>query len=164
MVALIFTMGSGNYWLEIFNSYVGSLPLLIIAFFEIIAVVYIYGINKFSDDIEFMTGRRPNIFWQATWRVFSPLMLLVVFLAYVFVQAKTEPTYNAWNPDFVHFPLADVQPYPHWVFSICVLLSALPCVSIPLVALYTFSLFIKKKIMARRNYNLSNFTSGTLAL
>ncbi|XP_029575275.1 uncharacterized protein LOC115165916 [Salmo trutta] len=47
-VALIFTMGSGNYWLEIFNCYVGSLLLLIIVFFEIIAVVYIYGINKLA--------------------------------------------------------------------------------------------------------------------
>uniref|UniRef100_A0A8C7SXM6 Transporter n=1 Tax=Oncorhynchus mykiss TaxID=8022 RepID=A0A8C7SXM6_ONCMY len=46
LVALIFTMGSGNYWLEIFNSYVGSVPLLIIAFFEIIAVAYIYGIGR----------------------------------------------------------------------------------------------------------------------
>lgn len=45
-VALIFTLGSGNYWLEIFNSFVGSMPLLIIAFFEIISVVYIYGINR----------------------------------------------------------------------------------------------------------------------
>lgn len=45
-VALIFTMGSGNYWMEIFNSYVGSLLLLIIVLFEIIAVVYIYGINN----------------------------------------------------------------------------------------------------------------------
>lgn len=46
-VALIFTLGSGNYWLEIFNTYVGSLPLLIIAFFEIIGVVYIYGIGRY---------------------------------------------------------------------------------------------------------------------
>lgn len=45
-VALIFTLSSGNYWLEIFNSYVGSVPLLIIAFFEIISVVYIYGMNR----------------------------------------------------------------------------------------------------------------------
>lgn len=45
-VALIFTQGSGNYWVEVFNSYVGSVPLLLIAFFEIIAVSYIYGIKK----------------------------------------------------------------------------------------------------------------------
>lgn len=46
IVALIFTMGSGNYWLAIFNNYVGSLPLLVIAFFEITSVIYIYGANR----------------------------------------------------------------------------------------------------------------------
>lgn len=45
-VALIFTQGSGNYWVEVFNGYVGSVPLLLIAFFEIIAVSYIYGMRK----------------------------------------------------------------------------------------------------------------------
>ncbi|MGH0144540.1 UNVERIFIED_CONTAM: hypothetical protein FKN15_003581 [Acipenser sinensis] len=101
LFALIFTMGSGNYWLEIFNNYVGSLPLLIIAFFEIISVVYIYGIGRFSDDIEWMTGRRPNLYWQATWRVISPGMLLVVFLAYIVVQVQQPATYAAWNPNYV---------------------------------------------------------------
>lgn len=56
---------------------------------------------RFSDDIEWMTGRRPNLYWQATWRVISPLMLLVVLLAYVVVQAQENPTYDAWNPDYV---------------------------------------------------------------
>ncbi|XP_029506402.1 inactive sodium-dependent neutral amino acid transporter B(0)AT3 [Oncorhynchus nerka] len=136
LVALIFTMGSGNYWLEIFNSYVGSVPLLIIAFFEIIAVAYIYGIGRFSDDLEFMTGHRPNIFWKVCWLVISPLMLIVVLVAYVAVQAQTHPTYPAWNPDYVNFPNTEVLPYPDWVFAICVLLSSVPVISIPLVAIY----------------------------
>lgn len=45
-VALIFTQGSGNYWVELFNGYVGSVPLLIIALCEIIGVIYIYGMKK----------------------------------------------------------------------------------------------------------------------
>ncbi|KAG7469720.1 hypothetical protein MATL_G00131810 [Megalops atlanticus] len=149
-VALIFTLGSGNYWLEIFNNYVGSLPLLIIAFFEIVSVVYVYGIGRFSDDIEWMTGRRPNIYWQATWRVISPVLLLVVFLAYIVVQAKERPTYPAWNPDYVKFPLFDVQPYPNWVFGICVLLSLISCVFIPIVALYRFIQFLQKRLAVWR--------------
>uniref|UniRef100_A0A3B3Q6G4 Transporter n=1 Tax=Paramormyrops kingsleyae TaxID=1676925 RepID=A0A3B3Q6G4_9TELE len=153
VLALIFTMGSGNYWLEIFNGYVGSLPLLIIAFFEITAVVYIYGMNKFSEDIEYMTGRRPNLYWQANWRVISPLMLLVVFVAYVVVQAEQQPTYAAWNPNYVDFPLEQVLPYPKWVFAICVLLASMPCLPIPLVALYKFILFLKKWLMGRLHSN-----------
>lgn len=46
-VALIFTQGSGNYWVEVFNGYVGSVPLLIIALFEIIGVIYVYGMKKY---------------------------------------------------------------------------------------------------------------------
>uniref|UniRef100_A0AAQ5ZZV5 Transporter n=1 Tax=Amphiprion ocellaris TaxID=80972 RepID=A0AAQ5ZZV5_AMPOC len=145
-ISLIFTLGSGNYWLEIFNNYIGSMPLLIVAFFEIITVVYIYGINRFNDDIEWMTGRRPNIYWQATWRFISPLMLLVVFVAYVVMQAEKSPTYSAWNPDYVYFPLAEVLPYPGWVVAICGLLSAIPVISIPLVALYRFICFLKNYI------------------
>ncbi|KAK6324276.1 hypothetical protein J4Q44_G00066150 [Coregonus suidteri] len=136
LLALIFCLGSGNYWLEIFNSYVGSVPLLIIAFFEIIAVAYVYGIGRFSDDLEFMTGRRPNIFWKACWLVISPLMLVVVLVAYVAIQAQKHPTYPAWNPDYVNFPDTEVLPYPDWVFAICVLLSSVPVLSIPLVAIY----------------------------
>ncbi|XP_058263587.1 inactive sodium-dependent neutral amino acid transporter B(0)AT3 isoform X2 [Hemibagrus wyckioides] len=136
LVALIFTMGSGNYWLEIFNSYVGSVPLLIIAFFEIIAVVVFYGMGRFSEDIEFMTGRKPNIFWRVCWMGISPVMLLVVLVAYVVVQVQVHPEYPAWNPQYSKFPEAEVKPYPDWVFAICVLLSALPVIPIPIVALY----------------------------
>ncbi|GAA6111303.1 inactive sodium-dependent neutral amino acid transporter B(0)AT3, partial [Tachysurus ichikawai] len=136
LVALIFTMGSGNYWLEIFNSYVGSVPLLIIAFFEIIAVVVFYGMGRFSEDIEFMTGRKPNIFWRVCWMGISPVMLLVVLVAYVIVQVQVHPEYPAWNPQYPQFPEAEMKPYPDWVFAICVLLSALPVLPIPIVALY----------------------------
>ncbi|XP_076006114.1 inactive sodium-dependent neutral amino acid transporter B(0)AT3 [Genypterus blacodes] len=136
LLALIFTLGSGNYWVEIFNNYAGSVPLLIIALFEIIGAIYIYGMKNFSEDIFFMTGRRPNIFWRACWMVISPLLLLVVLIAYVVTQAQTYPIYSAWNPDYESFPQTEPRPYPGWVFAMIVLLCALPVISIPVVALY----------------------------
>lgn len=36
----------------------------------------------------------------------------------------------------VNFPDTEVLPYPDWVFAICVLLSSVPVISIPLVAIY----------------------------
>ncbi|KAL2080631.1 hypothetical protein ACEWY4_024424 [Coilia grayii] len=107
LMGLIFTMGSGNYWLEIFNTYVGSVPFLIIALFELIGIILFYGTNRyvnyclFCKDIEFMTGRRPNLFWRVCWMSISPVLLLVAFLAYIGVQAQTTATYTAWNPDNV---------------------------------------------------------------
>ncbi|KAK9513121.1 hypothetical protein VZT92_027992 [Zoarces viviparus] len=136
LTAFIFTMGSGNYWVEVFSSYAGSVPLLIIAFFEIIGVIYGRGMKTFSEDIYFMTGKRPNIFWKACWMVISPVMLLVVLVAYVGIQAQTHPSYHAWNPAYELFPKTEMKPYPDWVFAIIVLLCVLPVISIPLVALY----------------------------
>ncbi|XP_039592891.1 inactive sodium-dependent neutral amino acid transporter B(0)AT3 [Polypterus senegalus] len=152
-IALIFTMGSGNYWLEIFNSYVGSVPLLIIAFFEITSVVYIYGIKRFSEDIKWMTGRYPNIYWQATWRVISPLMLLVVFVAYIVVQAQVPATYDAWNPNNPKFPTPQTEDYPGWVFAICILLVVFPCICIPAVAIYRFGQWIKGRLHRHNHSN-----------
>uniref|UniRef100_A0A665TR21 Transporter n=1 Tax=Echeneis naucrates TaxID=173247 RepID=A0A665TR21_ECHNA len=136
LVALIFTLQSGNYWVEVFNSYVGSVPLLIIAFFEIIGVIYIRGMRTFSDDIYFMTGKRPNIFWKACWMFISPVMLLVVLIAYVVIQAQKHPTYPSWNTNYKEFPETEQKPYPDWVFAIIVLLSTIPVISIPLVVIY----------------------------
>lgn len=46
LVGLIFIQGSGNYWLSLFDTYGGSIPLLIVAFCEMVSVVYIYGIDR----------------------------------------------------------------------------------------------------------------------
>ncbi|XP_029976899.1 sodium-dependent neutral amino acid transporter B(0)AT3-like [Salarias fasciatus] len=135
-VSLIFTLGSGNYWVEVFNGYVGSVPLLIIAFFEITGVIYGRGIKTFSDDIYHMTGRQPNIYWKACWMVISPLLLLVVLIAYVVLQAQILPSYPAWNPDYELFPQTELKQYPGWVVAIIVLLCVVPVISIPAVAVY----------------------------
>lgn len=45
-LGLIFALRSGNYWLALFDGFAGSIPLLIIAFFEMISVIYIYGVDR----------------------------------------------------------------------------------------------------------------------
>ncbi|NXV78578.1 S6A18 protein, partial [Atlantisia rogersi] len=136
LVALCFTLGSGSYWIDIFDSYAGSVPLLVIAFFEVIGVVYVYKIKRFSKDVKMMTGRKPNLYWQITWRFISPLLLLIVFVAFVILQIQKPPSYAAWNPEYEGFPMKEDKVYPPWVLAICVLLAVLPCVFVPLVALF----------------------------
>lgn len=45
-MAFIFTLNSGQYWLTLLDSYAGSIPLLVIAFFEMFSVVYVYGMDR----------------------------------------------------------------------------------------------------------------------
>ncbi|MEE6511931.1 hypothetical protein FKM82_018815, partial [Ascaphus truei] len=101
LIALIFVLNSGNYWLALFDNFAGSIPLLIIAFCEMFSVVYIYGIDRFNDDIKFMIGHKPNIFWQATWRVISPLIMIVIFFFYFVVKVSQKLFYITWDPDYV---------------------------------------------------------------
>ncbi|XP_077404815.1 sodium-dependent neutral amino acid transporter B(0)AT3-like [Vanacampus margaritifer] len=147
--SLLFTLGSGNYWVEVFNTYVGSIPLLIVAFFEVIGVSYIHGIKRFSNDIFLMTGKTPNLYWKICWTVVSPLMLLAVLIAFVALEAKNPPQFGTWNPDYELFPQTQAKPYPGWVVAISVLLCALPVIAIPIVALY----HCFKKTACRLNIN-----------
>ncbi|KAF7656804.1 hypothetical protein LDENG_00035750 [Lucifuga dentata] len=156
LLSLIFTLGSGSYWLELFNRYVGSAPLLFIAFFEVISVIWIYGLRRFTDDIHFMTGRKPNIFWKVCWVVITPLMLAVVLFVYVAFESQEHPTYPAWNPNYESFPQTEARPYPGWVFAITILLSSVSVAAVPLVALYRL---ICCRILGKQSeiyYNNSN--------
>ncbi|XP_003340647.1 sodium-dependent neutral amino acid transporter B(0)AT1 [Monodelphis domestica] len=138
LLAYIFTLKSGQYWLSLLDGYAGSIPLLVIAFCEMIAVVYIYGIDRFNKDIEFMIGHKPNIFWQITWRVVSPLIMLVIFLFYFVIKVNEELTYSVWNPEYEEFPKSEKKAYPGWVYAVVVFVAGIPCLAIPFFALYKF--------------------------
>nr|XP_044994934.1 inactive sodium-dependent neutral amino acid transporter B(0)AT3 isoform X2 [Jaculus jaculus] len=133
--ATCFTLQSGSYWLEIFDNFAASLNLIIFAFFEVVGVIYVYGMKRFCDDIEWMTGQRPGLYWRVAWYVVSPLLLLSIFLAYIILLAHKAPSYKAWNPQYEQFPLKQEKLYPGWVQVICVLLSFLPSLWVPGVAL-----------------------------
>ncbi|XP_053106943.1 sodium-dependent neutral amino acid transporter B(0)AT1-like [Hemicordylus capensis] len=136
LIAIIFVLRSGNYWLALFDNFAGSIPLLIIAFCEMFSVVYIYGIDRFNNDIEFMIGHKPNIFWQATWRVISPLIMLVIFLFYFVVKVREKLEYITWDLSYEDFPKSEAKTYPGWVYAIIVILAGVPSLVIPLYAIY----------------------------
>uniref|UniRef100_F7H6A1 Solute carrier family 6 member 19 n=1 Tax=Callithrix jacchus TaxID=9483 RepID=F7H6A1_CALJA len=136
LIGIIFTLNSGQYWLSLLDGYAGSIPLLIIAFCEMFSVVYVYGVDRFNTDIEFMIGHKPNIFWQVTWRVVSPLLMLVIFLFFFVVKVKEELTYSIWDPGYEEFPKSQKISYPNWVYAVVVIVAGVPCLTIPGYAVY----------------------------
>lgn len=136
LVGLIFVQGSGNYWLALFDQFAGSIPLLIIAFCEMFGVVYVYGIDRFNEDLVFMIGHKPNIFWQVTWRFISPLIMLFIFVFYFVTTVSKELSYIAWDPDSDNFPTLEEKPYPQWIYAIIVILAGIPSLAVPGAAIY----------------------------
>ncbi|XP_063113992.1 sodium-dependent neutral amino acid transporter B(0)AT1 isoform X2 [Cavia porcellus] len=136
LIAFIFTLNSGQYWLSLLDSYAGSIPLLIVAFCEMFAVVYVYGVDRFNKDIKFMIGHKPNIFWQVMWRVVSPVIMLVIFFAFLVIQVNKDLTYNVWDPSYEEFPKSLEVSYPSWVTAVVVVVAGVPCLTIPCYAVY----------------------------
>ncbi|XP_060047093.1 inactive sodium-dependent neutral amino acid transporter B(0)AT3 isoform X2 [Erinaceus europaeus] len=121
LLASCFTLQSGSYWLELFDRYAASINLLVFALLEVLGVAYVYGLDRFCEDVAWMTGRRPGLYWRLSWRLVSPLLLLLVLGASVLLLER--------------FPERRERLYPGWVQAVCVLLSFLPALWVPAVAL-----------------------------
>ncbi|XP_060916434.1 sodium-dependent neutral amino acid transporter B(0)AT1-like [Labrus mixtus] len=135
IISLLFAQHSGIYWVTLFDNFAGSVPLLTIGFFEMIAVVYIYGIDRFNEDIKFMIGYKPSIFWQVSWRFTSPLVVLVILVFYLITQSQEELTYLVWDPKSDQFPSLASVPYPSWINLIIFILAGIPSLTVPAYAL-----------------------------
>ncbi|KAL3044123.1 hypothetical protein OYC64_003874 [Pagothenia borchgrevinki] len=147
IICLLFAQNSGLYWVTLFDNFAGSVPLLTIGLFEMIAVVYIYGIDRFNEDFEFMVGYKPSIFWQISWRFTSPLIVLVILVFYLVTQVQEALTYSVWDPDSEKFPSLASVPYPSWIYVIIFLLAGVPSLAVPAYALcrFVFVCCTKKK-------------------
>lgn len=71
---------SGMYWLQLIDKYAANWSVLLIAIFECILIAWIYGSQRFLNDIQGMIGERSRLwngFWSIMWRIITPATLLV---------------------------------------------------------------------------------------
>lgn len=134
VIGLMFCSGAGNYWLTIFNDYAGSIPLLVITFSEVAVIAWAYGTKRFDEDLTWMIGGPKSVmgwilhyYFRICWTFLSPVILLVVFVAYIYVTATSTLGYDAWAAGEVTENVA----YPWYGTMMVVLLICLPLICIP---------------------------------
>lgn len=132
LIGLVFCTGAGEYWLGMFDTFAGSMGLIIIAFFEVVVVSYVYGHRKFTDDIEKMIGERPGLYWQVMWRFVSPVTIALIVISSAYYRITNPPEYPAWDKDLGH---AVKTPYPGWAMVVSVILLSGGFLPIPIVYL-----------------------------
>ncbi|XP_054711235.1 sodium-dependent nutrient amino acid transporter 1-like [Uloborus diversus] len=79
-LGLPLTTNVGQHILVLLNNYGVSAAIYFYAVLEVVGVMWIYGLKKFSQDVEYMLGSKPGIFWKVTWAFTAPVALVVIFI------------------------------------------------------------------------------------
>nr|DBA17638.1 TPA: hypothetical protein GDO54_003056 [Pyxicephalus adspersus] len=120
----------GIYMLQLVDNYAASYSLVIIAIFELVGISYVYGLQRFCEDIEMMIGFQPNRFWKICWAFVTPTILTFI-LCFSFYQ--WEPmTYGSYH-------------YPAWSMVLAWLMLACSVIWIPVM-------FVIKMYLAPGNF------------
>ncbi|XP_006774778.1 PREDICTED: sodium-dependent neutral amino acid transporter B(0)AT2 [Myotis davidii] len=146
-IGLIFVQRSGNYFVTMFDDYSSTLPLLIVVIFENIAVSFVYGTDKFMEDLRDMMGFAPYRYFYYLWKYITPLVLLSLLIISIVNMILSPPGYDAWNKDKAS---KEFLRYPTWAMVICISLVVLALLPIPAVFII-------------RCFNLMENSSGNLA-
>ncbi|XP_028179292.1 sodium-dependent dopamine transporter [Ostrinia furnacalis] len=77
-VGLASCTNGGFYFFQLLDRYAAGYSILVAVFFEAIAVSWIYGTERFCEDIRDMIGFRPGLYWRVCWRFVAPAFLLFI--------------------------------------------------------------------------------------
>ncbi|KAM7342476.1 sodium-dependent dopamine transporter isoform 2-T3 [Cochliomyia hominivorax] len=121
VVGLASCTQGGFYFFQLLDRYAAGYSILVAVFFESIAVSWIYGTNRFCEDIKDMIGFRPGKYWQICWRYVAPIFLLFIT---VYGIIGYEPlTYEEYE-------------YPVWANALGWCIAGTSVMMIPAVAIY----------------------------
>ncbi|XP_019750842.1 sodium- and chloride-dependent GABA transporter ine [Hippocampus comes] len=78
---------AGIYVFQLMDHYTAIVSIMFLAFFEVIGICWLYGVNRLSDNLEEMTGKRPSIFFRLCWQIIAPFLITVI-LIFSIIQFK----------------------------------------------------------------------------
>ncbi|XP_030648789.1 sodium- and chloride-dependent GABA transporter ine [Chanos chanos] len=115
-------MQVGIYVFQLMDHYTAIVSIMFLAFFEIVAICWLYGVKRLSQNLEEMTGKKPSIFFRACWLVICPVLITVI-LVFSVIQFKP-----ARYESYV---------YPPWAQGVGWFIAMASIIWIPLAAVHT---------------------------
>ncbi|CAG4981033.1 unnamed protein product [Parnassius apollo] len=110
---------SGIYVFQLMDYYAASLSITYLAFFEVVAIAWFYGVGRLSRNIKQMTGRCPSFYFRFCWLVASPALLLALWVASL--VDYTPPSYRHYL-------------YPAWAQFLGWIIASISLLCIPVYA------------------------------
>ena len=120
--------GNGLYVYTLFDSFVANINLVVIGILELVLISWVYGADRFIDDINFMLNKQISKVWKWAWAIVSPLSLFLVLVASLikYKGASVDTLYGEYK-------------YPLWCECIGWSMVVLPFMFIPAVAVSKIS-------------------------
>uniref|UniRef100_A0A914W3A0 Transporter n=2 Tax=Plectus sambesii TaxID=2011161 RepID=A0A914W3A0_9BILA len=118
---------AGLYWFLLLDYYAATWSLVLIAFFEVMAIAWVYGVDNLLDNVKWMVRYypKPYLFWKVLWKFFCPVMLMAI-LSFAWLEYR---------------PVAyGIYEYPYWAHLVGWCISLLPIAAIPITAFIQFCL------------------------
>ncbi|XP_067652264.1 sodium- and chloride-dependent glycine transporter 1-like [Haliotis asinina] len=113
---LIFTTNAGVYMFQLVDWYVGAVACLMVAVLECLVVGWLYGVKRFSVDVEAMLGKRLPVVFKLMCFIVVPVLLLASMI--LTIASYKPPTYAGYE-------------YPPIAVTIGWCIAVLPVVPIP---------------------------------
>ncbi|XP_028434873.1 sodium- and chloride-dependent GABA transporter ine isoform X1 [Perca flavescens] len=89
----------GIYVFQLMDHYTAVVSLVFLAFFEVVAVCWIFGVPRICLMVKKMQGKTPNIYFRLCWLLLCPLLMLCILISSIvqYTPAHYEKyTYPGW--------------------------------------------------------------------
>ncbi|XP_069001780.1 sodium- and chloride-dependent GABA transporter ine [Embiotoca jacksoni] len=80
-------MQVGIYVFQLMDHYTAIVSIMFLAFFEVVAICWCYGVNRLSANLKEMTGRSAHMFFKLCWLIVAPVLIFVI-LVFSIIQFK----------------------------------------------------------------------------
>ncbi|KAJ8245827.1 hypothetical protein GJAV_G00260720 [Gymnothorax javanicus] len=134
VIGLLFTQRCGNYFVTMFDDYSATLPLIIVVIFETVSVSWVYGADRFLDDIENMLKWRPPVLYKYLWQYVCLLAMMGLLGASLLRMCIKRPTYTAWNQNTASEMTLE---YPGWALALLAFLIVIATLPVPVVYVHS---------------------------
>lgn len=91
LVGLIYVTPGGQWMLQLVDFFGGTFLIFALAIMQLVGIFWIYGIESFCWDVEFMLNRKVTPFWRISWFLITPGLMIIIF--FYFLATLKNPTF-----------------------------------------------------------------------
>lgn len=82
-IGTVYVTPGGQYILNLVDYFGASFITFFLAIFELVTLGWIYGVNRFCNDVEFMLNQKPGIYWRTCWGIITPALMIGILIYFL---------------------------------------------------------------------------------